>query len=47
MIRKLVLALAIVSLPQLGVAHGDQHKNLLSLLILFRRTGGLGPIRVK
>lgn len=42
MIRKIVLALAIASLPQLGLAHGDQHKKSTQAANFIQEDWGIG-----
>jgi len=42
MIRKIVLALAIASLPQLGLAHGDQHKKSAQAANFIQEDWGIG-----
>jgi uncharacterized cupredoxin-like copper-binding protein len=42
MIKKIVLALAIASLPQLGLAHGDQHKKSAQPANFIQEDWGIG-----
>lgn len=42
MIKKIVLALAIASLPQLGLAHGDQHKKSAQAANFIQEDWGIG-----